>query len=267
MGASCGGVPPAPAPCQCVGGGGSQSTIPMETPVCGKQSKHDRDEFTDSRNKSDTDVHESPSVDGESAPLVPPLHPSQLIPHPHFPGSPPLSAANSCTLPKTPTPAQEATQEPAGLPSKAASLVAPRNANRFGNRQNTVGMGGGGRGGINTSGSSSNQSETKSAPYWQDFVDPRFFTLRCSTLHFFFFPFDKRTQSIHGVNTATFPLKPLELSTNTGEWSGQSYDFMTRLKVSPRCLSGRAAGGQPFFILDTADNFFLVQSLIDRVCV
>lgn len=51
--------------------------------------------------------------------------------------SPPLGAA----LPS----AEEATQEPAGLPSKAASVVAPRNANRFGNRQNRDGLGGSGR--------------------------------------------------------------------------------------------------------------------------
>lgn len=46
--------------------------------------------------------------------------------------SPPLGAS-----------AGEATQEPTGLPSKAASVVAPRNANHFGNGQNRTGVVGG----------------------------------------------------------------------------------------------------------------------------
>lgn len=95
-----------------------------------------------------TEVSESSLVDYESSAVVPPIHPSQLIPHPHFSVSPFCKFLNSAqdaqSINKTLSPplgarAQEATQEPAGLPSKAASLVAPRNANRFGNRQNKVG--------------------------------------------------------------------------------------------------------------------------------
>lgn len=37
--------------------------------------------------------------------------------------------------------------------------------------------------------------------------------------------------------------------------------------MSLHCLSGLGAVGQPFFILDTVDNFFLVQSLIETVRV
>lgn len=71
-----------------------------------------------------------------------PAHPS-LSAHPHFSISPSCkflhSAQDAQSINKTLSPplgacAQEATQEPAGLPSKAASLVAPRNASRFGNR-------------------------------------------------------------------------------------------------------------------------------------
>lgn len=71
------------------------------------------------------------------------------IPHTHLFASPPFckflhSAQDAQSINKTLSPPlgarpQEATQEPAGLPSKAASLVAPRNANRFGNWQNRVG--------------------------------------------------------------------------------------------------------------------------------
>lgn len=80
-----------------------------------------------------------------------PLQPSQLIPHPHFSITPFCEFLNSAqdaqSINKTLSPppgarAQEATQEPARSPSKAASLVAPRNASRFGNRQDKVGLDG-----------------------------------------------------------------------------------------------------------------------------
>lgn len=75
-------------------------------------------------------------------------------------------------------------------------------------------------------------------------------------------------QSIHGVNTTTFPLKPLEAWTKTGTWSGQIelWFYDETEDVSPLSVwtwGSRAA----LFILDTGDNFFLVQSLIDTVCV
>lgn len=82
-----------------------------------------------------------------------PLQPSQLIPHPHFFITPFCKFLNSAqdaqSINKTLSPppgarAQQATQEPARFPSKAASLVAPRNASRFGNRQDRVGLGSGG---------------------------------------------------------------------------------------------------------------------------
>lgn len=79
--------------------------------------------------------------------------PLQLIPHPHFFITPFCKFLNSAqdaqSINKTLSPppgarAQQATQEPARFPSKAASLVAPRNASRFGNRQDRVGLGSGG---------------------------------------------------------------------------------------------------------------------------
>lgn len=82
-----------------------------------------------------------------------PLQPSQLIPHPHFFITPFCEFLNSAqdaqSINKTLSPppgarAQQATQEPARFPSKAASLVAPRNASRFGNRQDRIGLGSGG---------------------------------------------------------------------------------------------------------------------------
>lgn len=82
-----------------------------------------------------------------------PLQPSQLIPHPLFFITPFCKFLNSAqdaqSINKTLSPppgarAQQATQEPARSPSKAASLVAPRNASRFGNRQDRVGLGSGG---------------------------------------------------------------------------------------------------------------------------
>lgn len=80
-----------------------------------------------------------------------PLQPSQLILHPHFSVTPFCEFLNSAqdaqSINKTLSPppearAQEATQEPARFPSKAASLVAPRNASRFGNSQDKVGLDG-----------------------------------------------------------------------------------------------------------------------------
>lgn len=86
-------------------------------------------------------------VDCESSPVKPP-------PHPFLPAHPSSllllvspfckflnSAQDAQSINKTLSPplgasAEEATQEPAGLPSKAASVVAPRNADRFGNGQN-----------------------------------------------------------------------------------------------------------------------------------
>lgn len=84
----------------------------------------------------------------------------------------------------------------------------------------------------------------------------------------FFSPFDTKIQSIHDVNTMTFPLKPLEAWTKTGKWSGQrewpSYDNTEDdSPLSVWTWGSRAA----LFILDTGDSFFLVQSLIDTVCV
>ncbi|KAM7376187.1 hypothetical protein PAMP_005931 [Pampus punctatissimus] len=78
-------------------------------------------------NKSETEVHESPLVDRESSPVVPPLHPSKLIPHPHFSISPSCeflhSAQDAQSINKTLSPplgarAQEATQEPVAFPLK-----------------------------------------------------------------------------------------------------------------------------------------------------
>lgn len=69
-------------------------------------------------------------------------------------------SANSCTLPKTPSqlirhcllPLEPVHKRPPrsqrAFPLKAASLVAPRNASRFGNRQSRVGWGWGGRRGL-----------------------------------------------------------------------------------------------------------------------
>lgn len=84
----------------------------------------------------------------------PPAPPPSASLIPTFPASPFCKFLNSAqdaqSINKTLSPplgasAEEATQEPAGLPSKAASVVAPRNANRFGNRQNRDGPGGSGR--------------------------------------------------------------------------------------------------------------------------
>lgn len=81
----------------------------------------------------------------------PPSAPPSASLVPAFPASPFCKFLNSAqdaqSINKTLSPplgasAGEATQEPAGLPSKAASVVAPRNANRFGNRQNRDGLGG-----------------------------------------------------------------------------------------------------------------------------
>lgn len=87
------------------------------------------------------------SLPPSTRPSAPPS--ASLIPA--FPASPFCKFLNSAqdaqSINKTLSPplgasAEEATQEPAGLPSKAASVVAPRNANRFGNRQNRDGLGG-----------------------------------------------------------------------------------------------------------------------------
>lgn len=87
--------------------------------------------------------------------------------------------------------------------------------------------------------------------------------LRCSSLHFFS-PFDKKIQSIHGVNTTTFPLKPLEAWTKTGKWS---CDFLMRLKMSLYCLSGPAAVGQPFsFWTPVTTSSWSSPWLIQSVC-
>lgn len=99
-------------------------------------------------NRHDLRLDKSPLVDRESAPVTPP---PQLIPHPHFSITPFCEFLNSAqdaqSINKTLSPppgarAQEATQEPARFPSKAASLVAPRNASRFGKRQDKVGLDG-----------------------------------------------------------------------------------------------------------------------------
>lgn len=98
-------------------------------------------------------VKKKTPVDYDPAPSSRPLQPSQLIPHPHFFITPFCEFLNSAqdaqSINKTLSPplgarAQQATQEPARFPSKAASLVAPRNASRFGNRQDRVGLGSGG---------------------------------------------------------------------------------------------------------------------------
>lgn len=78
-----------------------------------------------------------------------------------------------------------------------------------------------------------------------------------------FAPFDKK--SIH-PNSAIFPFKPL----GGGAWSSTGKfccDLTARHSMSLQCLSGLGAGGQPFSNMDAGDNIFLVQSLIERVCV
>lgn len=80
-------------------------------------------------------------------------------------------------------------------------------------------------------------------------MDPHYVTLH------FFSPFDKNVQSIRGVNTKTFPLKPLDARTKTGKWSGQAEQWFydETEDVSPLSVwtwGSRAA----LFILDTSDN-------------